>query len=33
MLERFTDPARATVEAKLAHPGYRVEMQIVAAAG
>ena len=26
-------PARATVEAKLAHPGYRVEMQIVAAAG
>jgi enamine deaminase RidA (YjgF/YER057c/UK114 family) len=26
-------PARATVEAKLAHPDYRVEMQIVAAAG
>jgi enamine deaminase RidA (YjgF/YER057c/UK114 family) len=26
-------PARATVEAKLAHPAYRVEMQIVAAAG
>jgi enamine deaminase RidA (YjgF/YER057c/UK114 family) len=26
-------PARATVEAKLAHPDYRVEMQFVAAAG
>jgi enamine deaminase RidA (YjgF/YER057c/UK114 family) len=26
-------PARATVEAKLAHPDYRVEMQVVAAAG
>ena len=26
-------PARATVEAKLARPDYRVEMQIVAAAG
>ena len=26
-------PARATVEAKLANPAYRVEMQIVAAAG
>ena len=26
-------PARATVEARLAHPEYRVEMQIVAAAG
>jgi enamine deaminase RidA (YjgF/YER057c/UK114 family) len=26
-------PARATVEAKLANPGYRVEMQVVAAAG
>jgi enamine deaminase RidA (YjgF/YER057c/UK114 family) len=25
-------PARATVEAKLAHPSYRVEIQIVAAA-
>ena len=25
-------PARATVEARLAHPGYRVEIQIVAAA-
>lgn len=25
-------PARATVEAKLAHPAYRVEIQIVAAA-
>jgi len=26
-------PARATVEAKLAHPKYRVEIQLVAAAG
>jgi enamine deaminase RidA (YjgF/YER057c/UK114 family) len=26
-------PARATVEAKLAHPSYRVEIQLVAAAG
>jgi enamine deaminase RidA (YjgF/YER057c/UK114 family) len=26
-------PARATVEAKLANPAYRVEMQVVAAAG
>ena len=26
-------PARATVEARLAHPAYRVEMQIVAATG
>lgn len=26
-------PARATVEARLANPAYRVEMQIVAAAG
>ena len=26
-------PARATVEAKLAFPGYRVEIQVVAAAG
>jgi len=26
-------PARATVEAKLAHPAYRVEIQLVAAAG
>jgi len=26
-------PARATVEAKLANPAYRVEIQIVAAAG
>ena len=26
-------PARATVEARLAHPGYRVEIQLVAAAG
>jgi enamine deaminase RidA (YjgF/YER057c/UK114 family) len=26
-------PARATVEAKLANPDYRVEMQVVAAAG
>ena len=26
-------PARATVEAKLAHPEYRVEIQVVAAAG
>jgi enamine deaminase RidA (YjgF/YER057c/UK114 family) len=26
-------PARATVEAKLAHPDYRVEIQVVAAAG
>jgi enamine deaminase RidA (YjgF/YER057c/UK114 family) len=26
-------PARATVEARLAHPEYKVEMQIVAAAG
>lgn len=26
-------PARATVEARLANPGYRVEIQIVAAAG
>jgi enamine deaminase RidA (YjgF/YER057c/UK114 family) len=25
-------PARATVEARLAHPGYRVEIQVVAAA-
>jgi enamine deaminase RidA (YjgF/YER057c/UK114 family) len=25
-------PARATVEAKLANPAYRVEMQVVAAA-
>ena len=25
-------PARATVEAKLAHPAYRVEIQLVAAA-
>jgi len=26
-------PARATVEARLANPAYRVEMQVVAAAG
>jgi enamine deaminase RidA (YjgF/YER057c/UK114 family) len=26
-------PARATVQAKLAHPEYRVEIQVVAAAG
>ena len=26
-------PARATVEARLAHPEYKVEMQVVAAAG
>ena len=26
-------PARATVEAKLAHPAYKVEIQLVAAAG
>ena len=26
-------PARATVQAKLANPAYRVEIQVVAAAG
>ena len=26
-------PARATVEARLANPAYRVEMQVVATAG
>ena len=32
-VQKGETPARATVEARLAHPAYKVEIQVVAAAG